>query len=1186
MNTATRRRRKKLSKRRPRSERDATKKTTKPPELICEPGWYKHAIIYQLHVRAFCDSNGDGIGDFPGLTSKLDYLADLGVTAIWLLPFYKSPLRDDGYDIADYRKVNPAYGTNADFRRFVSEAHRRGLAVITELVINHTSDQHAWFQKARRSPPGSPARNFYVWSDDPSRYNEARIIFQDYETSNWTYDPVAGQYYWHRFFHHQPDLNFDNPAVHEAVLSACDYWFNLGVDGMRLDAVPYLYERDDTNCENLPETHAFLKKLRAHVDEHHTNKMLLAEANQWPEDAARYFGDGDECHMAFHFPLMPRLFMALHSEDRHPIVDILAQTPSLPEPCQWAMFLRNHDELTLEMVTDEERDYMVRTYAQEPSMRINLGIRRRLAPLLENNRRKIELMNALLHSFPGTPVVYYGDEIGMGDNVYLGDRDGVRTPMQWSGDRNAGFSRANPQKLFLPVVIDPGFHYETTNVESQQANPSSQLWWTRRLISLRRSHSVMATGSLEFLQADNPKILAFLRRDEDETILVVANLSRFVQPVTLDLSEFESCRPRELSGHTKFPTIDNEPYFLTLAPHGFYWFSIESDVRTEIADDGQVQQIEISENAEDWFAGPSLRRWLQRRLPRELPKRRWYAAKSRSIRGISIDDIVQIECEGEGLIAAAVCLIRVEYIEAEDEVYAMPLALMDSERAYRQFGDTRNAVFAQVKETDERRPLLLCDAAMDESFWMSMRELVMERRKLSSRTGEISGILQSANHRRNGKRKKRRPSDSETPTASQADSFSVRLPGAEQSNNSAIFGGESIMKLFRRIEEGTNPDLEIASALTHHRHKKSARENGSQTTPNAPAFENTPAVIGAIEYRNRRGDGRPVTLAMLQEFVPNQGDAWSFTLDAVGRYFERVMAFPEQDRELKSDRVSPLERMSEQPDQREWQLINGYLSLIELLGRRTAEMHGALAFEQSVDFKPEPFSKLYQRALYQSMRNAVARPLQVLRASVKRLDGEVRTMAEQLLSRRDEMLDCLARVSNRRLDAMRIRCHGDYHLGQVLWTGEDFMIIDFEGEPMKPLSERRLKRACLLDVAGMLRSISYASQTGLRRLAQRGIALDTALRQSDGESGTTDSVRTSPQQWADYWCASAQTAFCRGYFQYIPDNLVPTDTEGIHVLLDGWLIVKGMYEVAYELNNRPDWVDIPLRGVIGQLDTQ
>ena len=583
-----------------------------PPLIVDDPLWFKDAVVYQLHVRAFRDSSGDGIGDFRGLTEKLDYLHDLGVTALWLLPFYPSPLRDDGYDIADFRGIHPDYGSLREMQRFMREAHRRGLRVITELVVNHTSDQHPWFQRARRAPPGSRWRNFYVWSDTPDRYQDARIIFQDFESSNWSWDPVANAYYWHRFYSHQPDLNYESADVRLLILRMLDYWFNLGVDGLRLDAVPYLYEREGTMCENLPETHEYLKQLRSHVDERFENRMLLAEANQWPEDAAAYFGDGDECHMAFHFPVMPRLFMAVEMEDRYPIIDILEQTPAIPDTSQWALFLRNHDELTLEMVTDEERDYMYRVYAHDRQARINLGIRRRLAPLLGNNRAKIELLNGLLLSLPGTPVVYYGDEIGMGDNVYLGDRNSVRTPMQWSGDRNAGFSHANPQRLYLPTVIDPDFHYETVNVETQLANPHSLLWWMRRLIALRTRHHVFGRGSLEFLTPENHKVIAFLRRHEDDVILVVANLSRFAQYVELDLAEFKGLAPLELFGHTKFPPIGDLPYLLTLGPHAFYWLSLERP-RAEMAD---ITTIAFAGNAGATLLRPDER--LGRGRDREL----------------------------------------------------------------------------------------------------------------------------------------------------------------------------------------------------------------------------------------------------------------------------------------------------------------------------------------------------------------------------------------------------------------------------------------------------------------------------------------------------------------------------------------------------------------------------------------
>ena len=598
-----------------------------------DPLWYKDAVLYELHVRAFADSDDDGIGDFRGLTGKLDYLQELGVNTLWLLPFYPSPLRDDGYDTADYNRVHASYGTLEDFKVFLREAHGRGLRVVTELVINHTSHQHPWFQRARHARPGSVHRDFYVWSDDPHRYAETRIIFKDFEASNWTWDGTADAYYWHRFFHHQPDLNFDSPHVQREVLRALDFWLAMGVDGMRLDAIPYLYEREGTNCENLPETHAFLKKLRAHVDGKWKNRMLLAEANQWPEDTLQYFGDGDECHMGFHFPVMPRLFMALRMEDRFPVVDILQQTPDIPPNAQWATFLRNHDELTLEMVTDEDRDYMYRVYASDPQARINLGIRRRLAPLLGNDRRRIELMNALLFALPGTPVLYYGDEIGMGDNIYLGDRNGVRTPMQWSPDRNAGFSRANPQKLYLPVIIDPEYHFEAINVEAQQSNPHSLLWWTRRLIGLRKRFRAFGRGSLELLHPENHRILAFVRRHEGERILMVANLSRFVQRVELDLGagseDLRGLEPVELMGGTRFPRLAEAPWELTLGPHGFYWFSLEAPRAIELrGEQAAPAELAVAGGPEAAFRGEARER-LATVLPGFLRHRRWFSGKAR-----------------------------------------------------------------------------------------------------------------------------------------------------------------------------------------------------------------------------------------------------------------------------------------------------------------------------------------------------------------------------------------------------------------------------------------------------------------------------------------------------------------------------------------------------------------------------
>jgi maltose alpha-D-glucosyltransferase/alpha-amylase len=547
-----------------------------PPISANDPLWYKDAIIYQTHVKAFRDSNGDGFGDFPGLIQKLDYIQSLNVNTLWLLPFYPSPLRDDGYDIAEYESVHPQYGTLDDFQRLLDEAHARNIRVLTELVINHTSDQHAWFQRARTAPRGSPERNWYVWSDDPTKYKDARIIFTDTEVSNWTWDPVAEQFYWHRFFSHQPDLNFDNPEVLDAVIDVMRFWLRMGVDGMRLDAIPYLIERDGTNCENLPETHTVLRKIRAALDAEFENKLLLAEANQWPTDVIPYFGGGKECHMAFHFPLMPRMYMAIRKEDRSPIVEILAQTPPIPDVCQWAIFLRNHDELTLEMVTDEERDYMYREYATQARMRINVGIRRRLASLLDNGRRQIELMNALLLTMPGTPIIYYGDEIGMGDNVFLGDRNGVRTPMQWNGGWNSGFSDADQQALYFPLIMDPPYGYQGVNVAAQERTQTSLLRWMRRIVKVRTQHRAFGRGTFEMLLPENRAVLAYLRSYEGETILCVNNLSRFVQPARINLQRFIGMVPVEMIGNIRFPPITENPYLFALGPHNFYWFKLAS----------------------------------------------------------------------------------------------------------------------------------------------------------------------------------------------------------------------------------------------------------------------------------------------------------------------------------------------------------------------------------------------------------------------------------------------------------------------------------------------------------------------------------------------------------------------------------------------------------------------------------
>ena len=745
-------------------ERNARQRQTCPAPIACQrlasmgqaleatgdPLWFKDAIIDELHVKTFHDSDGDGIGDFRGLIEKLGYLQELGVTALWLLPFYPSPLRDDGYDIANYYDVNPHFGTLDDFRAFLAAAHERGLRVITELVINHTSDQNPWFQKSRRAVAGladrvpnradpTDYRDFYVWSDTPDKYQEARIIFKDFETSNWAWDPLAKSYYWHRFYSHQPDLNFDNPAVHEAVERVCDFWLGMGVDGLRLDAIPYLYEREGTNCENLPETHTYLRKLRTHLDEKFPGCMLLAEANQWPEDAAAYFGSGDESHMNFHFPLMPRMFMALQMEDRFPIIDILDQTPAIPENCQWAMFLRNHDELTLEMVTDEERDYMWRVYANDPHARINLGIRRRLAPLLANSRRKIELLNTLLFSMPGTPIIYYGDEIGMGDNFYLGDRNGCRTPMQWSPDRNAGFSKANPQQLYLPVTIDPEYHYEAINAENQQKNLSSLLWWTRRVIAMRKNYRAFSRGSLEFLFPDNAKVLAFLRQYESETILVVVNLSRFAQSVEIDLSRFAGCRLVEVFSRNAFPRIKKSPYIVTLAPHAHYWFVLQPQSESrKLSRRQEVPAIEAHPNLYSLLDRKQRALFENEIIPDYIKTCRWFGGKARSIRHVRILEQPGLTDGGD---AARFWFIEVSYLDGPNETYTLPVRIAHGDEARNIAQSAPQAVIARFNAPGDP---ILHDAIWNEEFRTHLFNAIRQQQRLKGLTGDLVGHCRSA----------------------------------------------------------------------------------------------------------------------------------------------------------------------------------------------------------------------------------------------------------------------------------------------------------------------------------------------------------------------------------------------------------------------------------------------------------
>jgi maltose alpha-D-glucosyltransferase/alpha-amylase len=1084
-----------------------------------DPLWYKDAVIYELHVRAFFDSNSDGMGDFQGLTQRLDYLQDLGVTCLWLLPFFPSPLKDDGYDISDYLNIHPDYGTLDDFRAFMEAAHDRNMQVMIELVINHTSDQHPWFQRARLAPPGSVEREFYVWSDTDQKYAAARIIFTDTEKSNWTWDSVAKAYYWHRFFSHQPDLNFDNPLVVEEVQKAMRYWLDLGVDALRLDAIPYLVERDHTNCENLPETHVVVKQMRREMDERYLNRMILAEANQWPSDVRAYFGDGDECHMAFHFPLMPRIFMALRLEDRLPVTDIIAQTPTIPESCQWGLFLRNHDELTLEMVSDEERDYMYLAYSADPRMRVNVGIRRRLAPLMDNNRRRIELLNSLLFSFPGTPILYYGDEIGMGDNIYLGDRNGVRTPMQWSADRNGGFSRVTPARLFNPVIMDPIYGYAALNVEAQQSDPSSLLSWMRNMIALRKIFRVFGRGSIEFLNPVNRKVLAYLRRSPDEEILCVANLSRFPQPVALDLAEFDGTKPVEMMGYVEFPRIGKQPYPLSLGAYEFFWFELhkpkESEAKPEdigiVMDSGWKSALE----------GAALDTLVLRALPDFLCKQRWFGGKSRKISTITLLDWAQLPNT-----ESALTLLSISFEDGSADSYFLALGRKFGTAAEKLKTDFPLAVIAKI--TKGREDGILYDAIFDDDTCRALLASIENDLSIKTQKGEIRGRSSSAF------------------SAARGPLGAPLIPTrgtAEQSNSSIHFGDRLIMKLFRRQEAGQNPDCEIGRYLT-------------EQTP----FTRIPPFAGSIEYTH--GETEPATLAMVQGLVRNEGDGWRWMLEELERFYENCSRTPREP--APAVRSSFIELSDHEEDQQARAHLGISLDAAATLGRRTAELHAALASgKDNPDFTPEPLDHSNLQWLAQHMEDHAAEVFSRLKHAIPRFTDEATEAAATLLSRRSQSLARFRRLKNLQVNAQRIRIHGDYHLGQVLCVKNDFVILDFEGEPTRPLAERRSKQCALKDVAGMLRSFSYAAHVSLANyVSRRPESLETLAG------------------WSRFWEQSVASSFLRAYrHETAQASFLPDVLAGFNTLLEAYLLEKAFYELNYELENRPTWVRIPLAGI-------
>ncbi len=1076
--------------------------------------WYKDAIIYQLHVKAFADSNNDGIGDFAGLTEKLGYLQELGVTVLWLLPFYPSPGRDDGYDIADYGDINPDFGTMKDFRRFIQEAKKRGLRVITELVINHTSDQHDWFKRARRSDPKSSARNWYVWSDTDQKYQGTRIIFTDTEKSNWTWDPEAGQFYWHRFFSHQPDLNFDNPRVVSAVVQVMKRWLDAGVDGFRLDAIPYLCERDGTNNENLPETHAIIKTLRAELDSYAKGKVLLAEANQWPEDVQEYFGRSDECHMAYHFPLMPRIYMAIAQEDRFPITDILRQTPDIPNSCQWALFLRNHDELTLEMVTDVERDYLWSTYANDPRARINVGIRRRLAPLMDNDRRKIELMNSLLLSFPGTPIIYYGDEIGMGDNIYLGDRNGVRTPMQWSPDRNGGFSRADPARLYAPTIMDPVYGYESVNVEAQSRSLSSLLSATKRLIAVRKSTLAFGRGTMSFIRPENRSVLCYVRQYQDEVILCVANLSRSAQATELDLSAFNDRIPLEMLGRTRFPAIGELPYMVTLAPYGFYWFQLQERDKSEPVVPRAVPEFEtlVVPLGATWVSLARERGVFERDvLPGHLARTRWYPERSAKMIQPTLTSAVPFcdigdnrpylaffETTQRGATTRYVLPLQIEWVRFDRERYN-PRAL------------------AAVRQGAREGTLL--DVATDQIFIaLLLRNL---RQSLVVDEGEHGLRLEFKPTSRFSDKPIRQPER-------------IRAVDTEQSNSTALVDNDYVVKMYRKLEVGINPEIEMGRFLTE-----------------VAGFANTPALLGSVELVE--ADNRTSAIGIVHAFVANQGDAWTVT----AAYLDR---FVDEQRLLAA---------TEHPGEREEQIP--YLRYMSQTGRRVAEMHVALASNKDIpEFAPEPTKpEDIQRWIGDIMARA-ERIFDTLKHRRETLREADRPLADQLLAYQSTLPDRLKGMLPRDIEGLNIRHHGDFHLGQMLIVKDDIFIIDFEGEPRRSIAERRRKAPGARDVAGLIRSIDYSATAALGR----------ALKVNHDEAGK---LAAALAEWRD----RATAAFLAAYRETIAhQRLWPADPHAAEQMLNFFLLEKAFYEIEYELSHRPDWLRVPLTGILRILSSQ
>ncbi len=1097
-------------------------KRSRPAAFIDDPLWYKDAVIYQVHVKSFFDSNNDGIGDFPGLIAKLDYIAELGVNTLWLLPFYPSPRRDDGYDIAEYKAVHSDYGSMADARRFIAEAHKRGLRVITELVINHTSDQHPWFQRARHAKPGSRAREFYVWSDDDQKYDGTRIIFIDTEKSNWTWDPVAGQYFWHRFYSHQPDLNFDNPQVMKAVIGVMRYWLDLGVDGLRLDAIPYLIERDGTNNENLSETHQVLKAIRAEIDANYPDRMLLAEANQWPEDTRPYFGegDGDECHMAFHFPLMPRMYMALAMEDRFPITDILRQTPEIPANCQWAIFLRNHDELTLEMVTDRERDYLWNYYAQDRRARINLGIRRRLAPLLQRDRRRIELLTSLLLSMPGTPTLYYGDEIGMGDNIFLGDRDGVRTPMQWSLDRNGGFSRADPQRLVLPPIMDPLYGYQAVNVEAQSHDPHSLLNWNRRLLAVRKQQKAFGRGTLKMLSPSNRRILAYLREYTDadgqtEIVLCVANVSRAAQAAELELSHYAESVPVEMLGGSAFPPIGQLPFLLTLPPYGFYWFVLAPRDRMPSWHVEPTQSLPefttlvLKKRMEELLESPVCDTLQATILPQYLPKRRWFAGKETHIDQVRIRYGVRF-----GSSISPVLLSEIEVQGGgQTSHYQLPFGLIGEE----QISSALPQQLALARVRRGRQVGLITDAFVLEPFIRAVLRACQEGTRLPSAAGEL-----------------RFESTAQLATLNLGEDSEVRYLSAEQSNSSVVVGNTLVLKLIRRVNPGIHPELEMSAYLT------------------AAGFANISPLLGWVSRVDAQGE--PHLLMIAQGYLSNQGDAWDWSQNTLERAIRDEMEPGNGEAQAHTDALEEL---------------TGFAAL---LGQRLGEMHLLLGAPSS-DPAFEPRASTAEDSAHwgRQISAELSHALDLLAQHRDHLDSDSQALVEDLQQQRDGLTRHVENLASLAQGGLLMRVHGDLHLGQVLVVQGDAYLIDFEGEPARVLDERRAKHSPYKDVSGVLRSFDYAAAMILRNAS----AVDLS-----------EPARQARQRVARQYLHQSRHAFVEAYglaTAALPHAW--EQAEGERAALELFCLEKAAYEILYEAENRPSWLAVPLHGLHGLIST-